>query len=145
MLYTDTSLGGRVSDYDDSKELARWKVKPVELGIKAETLTFGIGAISKESTSASIIFPCRLYAELITLVLREYSFPAIGSTRNLFFLRRSIVFSTSGNTRSKKSGTFDLVSESYVSRAKSRPVFSFQLALGRGLEGEQKTFLFGTT
>jgi len=56
MLYKDTSLGGRVSNYDESKELARWTVEPVELAMKVETLTFGVGDISKESTSASIMF-----------------------------------------------------------------------------------------
>lgn len=56
MLYSDNSLGGRVGGYDESKETARFTLKPVQVSPKVETMTFGIGDIGKESTSASIVF-----------------------------------------------------------------------------------------
>ncbi len=56
MLYTDTSLGGRVSNYDESKELVKFEVASYNTSPKVETLTFQIGDIGKESTTASIVF-----------------------------------------------------------------------------------------
>ena len=56
MLYSDTTLGGNVAGYDESKETARFTVKPVMVSPKIETMTFGINDISKESTAASIVF-----------------------------------------------------------------------------------------
>jgi len=56
MLYTDNSMGGRVSGYNEEKELARFTVKSESVSPKVETMTFGINDISKESTTASIIF-----------------------------------------------------------------------------------------
>jgi len=56
MLYGDNTLGGMVGNYDEAKEVARFMVKPVSVSPKVETMTFGINDISKESTSASIVF-----------------------------------------------------------------------------------------
>ena len=56
MLYTDTSLGGRVSNYDEAKELVRFETTSVNVSPKVETLTFQIGDLGAESTTASIIF-----------------------------------------------------------------------------------------
>ena len=56
MLYTDNSMGGYVSRYDEAKELTRFTVKPVEVSPKVETMTFGINDISKDGTKASIVF-----------------------------------------------------------------------------------------
>jgi len=44
--------------------------------------------------------PCRLYAELTMLVLREYRTPAIGFSTNLHFASARMVSSTTGATRS---------------------------------------------
>jgi hypothetical protein len=56
MLYTDTSLGGRVANYDEDKELVRFETTSINVDPKVETLTFQIGDLGEESTTASIIF-----------------------------------------------------------------------------------------
>ncbi len=56
MLYTDTSLGGSVSNYDEDKELVRFETASINVSPKVETLTFQIGDLGAESTSANIMF-----------------------------------------------------------------------------------------
>lgn len=56
MLYKDTSLGGRVSNYDESKELIKFEVASYTTSPKIETLTFQVGDIGKDSATASIVF-----------------------------------------------------------------------------------------
>lgn len=56
MLYKDTKLGGYVSRYDEANELARFTVTASATSPKVETLTFEVGDIGEDSTTASIIF-----------------------------------------------------------------------------------------
>jgi tetratricopeptide (TPR) repeat protein len=53
-LYKDLSLGGQLDKYDESKDAAKFKVKPEKLSEKVETLTFNIGDISDDSKSAKV-------------------------------------------------------------------------------------------
>lgn len=53
-LYKDTSLGGNVGGYDQSKDAANFKVKPEKLTEKVETLTINIGDISDDSKNAKV-------------------------------------------------------------------------------------------
>ncbi len=53
-LYKDVSLGGGLDKYDESKDAAKFKVKPEKLSEKVETLTFNIGDISDDSKSAKV-------------------------------------------------------------------------------------------
>jgi hypothetical protein len=53
-LYKDVSLGGNTGGYDKAKDAANFKVKPVKLAEKVETLTFGIGEIADDSKSARV-------------------------------------------------------------------------------------------
>ncbi|MDX1630219.1 MAG: DUF2911 domain-containing protein [Fulvivirga sp.] len=54
MLYSDLSLGGNVTNYDEKNEVVRAVVKPNKLGRKIETMTFLISDISEDNTSANI-------------------------------------------------------------------------------------------
>lgn len=54
MLYSDTSLGGNTSGYDNSKEAARISLKPSTTGETVEMLTFQIEDLSADNTSANI-------------------------------------------------------------------------------------------
>lgn len=53
-LYKDVSLGGNTGGYDAANDAAKFKVKPVKLAEKVETMTFAIGDISDDSKSAKI-------------------------------------------------------------------------------------------
>ena len=53
-LYKDLDLGGNTAKYDAAKEQARFKVKADKLADKVETLTFTIGDISEDNTTAKI-------------------------------------------------------------------------------------------
>jgi hypothetical protein len=53
-LYKDLSLGGQLDKYDESKDAAKFKVKPEKLSEKVETLTFNIGDISDDSKTAKV-------------------------------------------------------------------------------------------
>jgi len=53
-LYKDLTLGGNYKQYDETKEAAKFKVKPEKLAEKVETLTFNIGDISDNSKSAKV-------------------------------------------------------------------------------------------
>ena len=55
-LYKDTSIGGYVSRYDDSKELTRFTVSAGKKTETVETLTFQITDLSEDSNSASLEF-----------------------------------------------------------------------------------------
>lgn len=54
MLYSDLSLGGNVTAYDEANEVLRTKVKPTTLGRTIESLTFLISDISEDNTQANI-------------------------------------------------------------------------------------------
>ena len=54
MLYKDLSIGGNTPAYDESKEAARFSVKPSKLGNTVENLTFNISDISEDNKSANI-------------------------------------------------------------------------------------------
>lgn len=54
MLYSDLSIGGNVSAYDEANEVLRATVKPTKLGRQIEVLTFMISDISEDNTSANI-------------------------------------------------------------------------------------------
>jgi hypothetical protein len=53
-LYSDLSIGGNTSKYDKSKEVANFKVKSEKLAETIQTLTFQIGDISDDNTSAKV-------------------------------------------------------------------------------------------
>lgn len=53
-LYKDVTLGGNMNNYDASKDVAKFKVKPEKLTEKVETLTFNIGDISDDSKTAKV-------------------------------------------------------------------------------------------
>jgi hypothetical protein len=53
-LYKDTKLGGNTANYDESQEVAKFKVKSEKLADKVETLTFNIGDIAADNKSAKI-------------------------------------------------------------------------------------------
>jgi len=53
-LYGDTSLGGDVQNYDKTKEVANFNVKPGKLTERVETLTINIGDIADDSKSAKV-------------------------------------------------------------------------------------------
>ena len=53
-LYSDTSLGGNVSGYDESKEVLKTSVTPTWTSTNTETLTFNISDISDDNTTANI-------------------------------------------------------------------------------------------
>src|SRR5438093_5685137 len=50
--------------------------------------------------------PCRLYAELMILVAREYFVPATGSSENCVRANAAIVSPPTGTIRSMKSSTY---------------------------------------
>ncbi len=54
ILYSDVSMGGNTAAYDQSKDAARFTVKPTRLNDVVETFTVGIGDISDDNTSAKI-------------------------------------------------------------------------------------------
>lgn len=54
MLYSDTSIGGYTSRYENSNEVARFSVIPSKTGNKVEMLTFQIEDLSQDNTSANI-------------------------------------------------------------------------------------------
>ena len=56
MLYSDLTLGGNVSAYDEEKEVARVTVKSSEMPFSVETLTMGVGTIRDESASFYILW-----------------------------------------------------------------------------------------
>jgi hypothetical protein len=53
-LYKDVSLGGNTGGYDQSKDAAKFKVKPEKLTERVETFTINIGDISDDSRSAKV-------------------------------------------------------------------------------------------
>jgi len=53
-LYKDISLGGNTGKYDEKQEAAKFKIKPEKLTEKVETLTFQIGDLSDDNTSAKV-------------------------------------------------------------------------------------------
>ena len=53
-LNKDVSMGGGIDQYDQSKDAARFKVKPEKLTEKVEMLTFNITDLSEDSKSAKI-------------------------------------------------------------------------------------------
>lgn len=53
-LYNDLSLGGNTDGYDESKEAARFKVKPTRRTEKVETFTVNIADLADDNKSASI-------------------------------------------------------------------------------------------
>lgn len=53
-LYKDLTLGGNVGGYDESKEAARFKVKPEKLTEKVETFTVNIGDIANDHKTAKV-------------------------------------------------------------------------------------------
>lgn len=53
-LYKDVKLGGNMGGYDSTKNAAKFKVKPETLGQKVETLTFNIGDIAADNSSAKV-------------------------------------------------------------------------------------------
>lgn len=53
-LYKDVTLGGNTRGYDESKEAARFKVKPAKLADKVETFTVNIADVSDDNKSANI-------------------------------------------------------------------------------------------
>ncbi len=53
-LYSDLRLGGNTDDYDKSKEVANFKVKPEKLSEKVETFTINIGDIADDNKSAKV-------------------------------------------------------------------------------------------
>lgn len=53
-LYKDVSLGGNLQAYDKSKEAANFKVTPMKLAEKVQTLTINIGDISDDATMAKV-------------------------------------------------------------------------------------------
>lgn len=54
MLYADLSLGGNVASYDETHEVLRTTVTPMQLSMPVETLTFNIADISEDNTTAHI-------------------------------------------------------------------------------------------
>jgi hypothetical protein len=56
MLYSDLSLGGNTADYDNSKETARFKIKPAVLGDKVETFTIAINNITPTTCSIDLMW-----------------------------------------------------------------------------------------
>lgn len=53
-LYKDLSLGGNTSDYDATKEAAKFKVKSEKLADKVETFTISISEIADNNASAKV-------------------------------------------------------------------------------------------
>ncbi len=53
-LYKDLELGGNTNGYDAAKDQAKFTVKSESLAEKIETLTFAIGDISEDNTSAKV-------------------------------------------------------------------------------------------
>ncbi|MDQ2656403.1 MAG: DUF2911 domain-containing protein, partial [Bacteroidota bacterium] len=53
-LYKDLSLGGNTTDYDASKEAAKFKVKTKKLAEKVETFTISIDDIAADNKSAKV-------------------------------------------------------------------------------------------
>lgn len=56
MLYTDLSLGGHVSEYDEEKEYVRFTVESQDFPGPVESLTFMVGNISDNSASIYLIW-----------------------------------------------------------------------------------------
>ncbi|MDX1477926.1 MAG: DUF2911 domain-containing protein [Saprospiraceae bacterium] len=56
MLYSDLSLGGNVGNYDESKEVVRTTVTPVEMPMSVETFTISIGSIRDDSAELGLIW-----------------------------------------------------------------------------------------
>jgi hypothetical protein len=53
-LYKDLSLGGNTDGYKEADEVAKFKVKAEKLSTPVETLTFNIGDIADDNTSAKV-------------------------------------------------------------------------------------------
>jgi len=54
MLYSDLTLGGNVTGYDQTKEVLKFTVKPENLASSVETLTFDIGYIRNNEATISV-------------------------------------------------------------------------------------------
>ena len=56
MIYKDLSLGGRVSGYDESKELVRFDVTPVKIGMSVESFTIDINDLKDNAATLGIMW-----------------------------------------------------------------------------------------
>ncbi len=56
MLYSDPSIGGNMSRFEEGKVAAMVKVTPTKLSDQVETMTFNISDVSEDNTQASIHF-----------------------------------------------------------------------------------------
>ncbi len=56
MLYSDLSLGGNVGGYDDSNEVIRFSVEPVEMETSAESFMIAMDELSDESATLMLIW-----------------------------------------------------------------------------------------
>ena len=54
MLYSDISLGGSTSRYDEANEVAKFSVKPQSVSPSVETFTVNISDISEDNTKAAL-------------------------------------------------------------------------------------------
>jgi hypothetical protein len=54
ILYSDVSMGGNTTAYDQSKDAARFNVKADRLNDRVETFTVSIGDISDDNTNAKV-------------------------------------------------------------------------------------------
>lgn len=70
-LYKDLSLGGNTNAYDESKEAAKFKVKPKRLAEKVETFTISIDDISVDNKSAKVTLAWENTAVPITITVDD--------------------------------------------------------------------------
>ena len=56
MIYSDLSLGGNTSGYDESKEVARVTVQAQQLSFDVESLTMDVGDITSSGATIGIVW-----------------------------------------------------------------------------------------
>jgi hypothetical protein len=86
MLYSDLTLGGNVEEYDNAKEVLRFKVNPTKLTEKVETFTVNLNNVTPTSAVLEIVWentrvPINLSTEIDAKVMKQIESTIIKDNR----------------------------------------------------------------